>query len=91
MPSMPTVLTSADREEVIQLVSNTPVSRSPVDIYHWVSQLVTALLTYVTYFMDNNIDHSEDLRCHINQVVTCLINAKGRVDALKKQPNNSWL
>ena len=65
---MLTVLSSGDREEVIDALKTKPTLRSPVDLYNWVLRLITALFHYVTFFMGNNADQIQKLEFRIQEL-----------------------
>ena len=67
-PSMPTVLSNGDCEEVIDALKTKPTLRSLVDHYNWVLRLITALFHYVTFFMGDNADQIQKLEFRIQEL-----------------------
>jgi len=59
----PTVLTSDDRADVQSALASQPKFTDPQAkaLYNWVLRLVTALFNYVTYFLGDNSDRTDDL------------------------------
>ena len=78
---MPTMLISDNCTDVISALASPPSFTQPqvLDLYGWVSRLITALFNYVSFFLGNNAEQTIFLESRVQDL-------EEKLDELQSKP-----